>query len=88
MITLIRQGTQKVYLNLNKVNDNDFVSVVFLSPSRPKIELEKSLVEVNKGSFYFEITEEEISLIKDNSYYYEVSKDTEKLKVGIVTVTE
>lgn len=92
MITIDKNQTRqiKLYLNQNLLNEESEISLVLSSPSRPTIELTKSLTKISTGFYSFDITANEGSQLVDNTYTYTIEQDERILKYGKVrrTVTE
>ena len=90
MITVARTIDQKVLisLNQNKVENEDSVSVVFESPSRPTLTFTKSLTDFGEGFFYFTLLATEGNQLIDSTYIYKIVKNEEILKLGNVRIIE
>lgn len=64
------------------MSQNDFVDIVFTSPSRPTLTFNKSLDDNGQGFFTFTLTATESEGFVDDTYTYEITKDSETLKLG------
>ena len=80
-------------LNQEKVNEAQQITLRLKSPSRPQIDIIKSLTKISTGFYSFVITPFESHLLEDNSYRYQILQNDEFqneliLKIGKVRLIE
>lgn len=75
-------------LNQEKVNEAQQITLRLKSPSRPQIDIIKSLTKISTGFYSFVITPFESHLLEDNSYRYQILQNELILKIGKVRLIE
>jgi len=90
LITVARAISQRILLSLNseRAKNDDTVSVVFESPSRPTLTFTKSLTNYGQGFFYFDLAASEGDQLIDSTYAYRIERLGEILKIGNVRIIE